>query len=260
MNRSVNRALVGLLITAPLLAAARPAQAQVVIGNREDYRSSRSFALELRVGPYSPNVDDEFDGAQKPHEQFFGDSKRAMMQLEFDWQFFRAFGSAAVGFSVGYFRENANAPTEPPMGAMVDYTKRSSDRSRLSLYPMALVLVYRADQLFRRYQIPIVPYVKAGLSYTIWSIYDANDKVVEATGMLAGRGRGGTRGWQAAAGASLALDFLDAGAARALDAETGINHTHLFFEFTRYDISGLGQDDRLNVGDNTWVAGLLFEM
>jgi hypothetical protein len=237
------------------------AQAQVVIGNREDYRSSQLFALELRFGPYSPNVDEEFDGAKTPHRDYFGKKTRVLTQLEFDYQFFRGFGSAAVGVVAGYFHETAHAPLEPEMGGAVDYSKRSEgDTSRLTLYPLSVVLVYRADQLFRRFGIPVVPYGKAGLNYTFWSVYDANDKVVESTGALTGRGRGGTRGWQAAVGASLVLDFLDSGAARALDAETGINHTHLFFELTKFQVSGLGQKNRLHLSDNTWVAGLLFEM
>jgi hypothetical protein len=247
------------LLTASL--APRSAAAQVVIGNREDYRSPQLFALELRIGPYSPNVDEEFDGAKTPHRDYYGKKRRVLTQVEFDYQFFRGFGSAAVGVAAGYFHETAHAPLEPQDGQMVDYSKRSEgDTSRLTLYPLSLVLVYRADQLFRRFGIPVVPYAKAGLNYTFWTVYDANDKVVEPTGAMGGRGRGGTRGWQAAIGASLVLDFLDSGAARALDGETGINHTHLFFELTKFQVSGLGQKNRLHLSDNTWVAGLLFEM
>jgi hypothetical protein len=232
-----------------------------VIGNGEDYRSSQRFALELRIGPYSPNVDEEFDGARTPHRDYYGKKTRVLTQLEFDYQFFRGFGTAAVGVAAGYFHETAHSPLEPDLGTEVDYAVRSEgDTSRLSLYPLSLVLVYRADQLFRRFGIPLVPYAKAGLNYTFWSVYDANKKVVEPLEPLAGRGRGGTRGWQAAIGASLVMDFLDSGAARALDSETGINHTHLFFELTRFQISGLGQKNRLHLSDNTWVAGLLFEM
>jgi hypothetical protein len=245
---------VGVLLT---LLASAPASAQTILRDASSYRTPQRFMLELRFGPYSPEVDSEFPGGQTPHKDFFGDDRRLMTQIELDYQIFRDFGSAAVGVSVGYFRENGLAYVEPPAGSMETELVRSGDNSRLSLYPIALLVVYRADQLWRRMGIPVVPYGKLGLNYTIWSIYDGNDRVAET--QPTGRGRGATRGWQAAAGASLVMNFIDPGSARELDAETGINHTHLFFEVARFAASGLGQDNRLRVGDTTWVMGLGFE-
>ena len=239
-----------------LLLAAAPASAQIAIRNPDSFRSPQRFGLELRLGPYSPEIDEEFKGAKTPHKDYFGDDTRLMFQIELDWQIYRHVvgGSVGVGASLGYFRENAAAPfnaTDDPTA------ERSGDRSRLSLYPMALVGVYRADQLWRLWRIPLVPYGKLGLNYTFWNIYDGNDLVAENPG--GGRGRGGTWGWQAAAGLSLVLDIIDPGSARELDADTGINHTHLFFEYVKYEVSGLGQKNKLHVGDSTWLAGLLFE-
>ena len=89
-------------------------------------------------------------------------------------------------------------------------------------------------------------------------MYDGNDRVAEA--QPAGRGRGATRGWQAAAGVSLVMNFIDPGSARELDAETGINNTHVFFEVARFAVSGLGQEQPLRVGDATWLMGLGFRV
>lgn len=243
---------------------ATTASAQVIVQRPERYASPQRFALEFRVGPYAPEVDEEFPGKTlPPHRRFFGTGRRPMYQMELDYQFFRRFGTAAVGASVGYFRQSAHAPAEPmaPKNPQepppeVDWDNRTADKSTFSLYPMSLVAVYRADQLYRFFRVPLVPYAKAGLNYTIWSVYDGNDDVATAPG---GRGRGGTLGWQAAVGMSLVLDFIDPGAARALDGETGVNHTHAFFELAKFEVSGLGQKDRLHVGDSTWLAGLMFE-
>jgi hypothetical protein len=244
------------MLAGVLLLASAPAAAQIAVRGPDTYRTAQRFGLELRLGPYAPEVDEEFKGAKTPHKDYFGDDTRLMFQIEFDWQVYRhsLAGSAGVGASVGYFRETAAAPfnsTDDPG------TERSGDKSRFSLYPLAVVGVYRADQLWRLWRIPLVPYGKLGLNYTFWNIYDGNDLVAENPG--GGRGRGGTFGWQAAVGLSLVLDFIDAGAARELDADTGINHTHLFFELAKYEVSGLGQKDKLHVGDSTWLAGLLFE-
>jgi hypothetical protein len=244
-----------LLLALGLLAAGAPAQAQTILRDAQAYRSPQRFALELRFGPYSPDVDGEFDGGVTPHRDFFGDDRRLMTQIELDYQLYQGFGSFALGVSAGYFRETARAFAEPPPGE--EATVRSGDKSRLALFPFAVLAVYRADQLWRFMRIPLVPYVKAGLNYTLWSVYDGNDRVAEAGTM--GRGRGGTMGWQAAAGLSFVMNVIDPGAARELDAETGINHTHLFFEVARFDGSGLGQANKLRVGDTTWLMGLTFE-
>lgn len=258
-RRAVTVGLWGALALGAVAMVPARAEAQLISRPAERFRSPKHFALELRFAPYAPDVDAEFNGAKTPHQRYFGKDRRLMFQLELDYQFFTRFGSAALGVSAGYFRQKDKAfEIDPATG--LETGQRSGDDVTFSLYPTALMLVYRADQLWKFFGIPFVPYGKAGLSYTIWSVYDANDKVTTAGSVKkSGRGRGGTRGWQAAAGVSLVLDFIDPGSARALDSETGINHTHLFIEWNKYAISGLGQSNRLNVGDTTWTAGLMFE-
>ncbi|HEY0713862.1 MAG TPA: MXAN_2562 family outer membrane beta-barrel protein, partial [Polyangia bacterium] len=251
--------LAGLVVVGALLAHAGPASAQLFTRQADNqFRSSRNFALELRFGPYSPDIDDEFGGSARPHEKFFGAGRRLMTQIELDYQVFTRFGSAGVGLSVGYFKEKAKAFLSETVNST--NPTPSGDDTQLSLYPVALLAVYRADQLWQYLGVPLVPYGKIGLNYTGWSIYDGNDQVAEggAAG-FPGRGRGGTRGWQWSAGLALALDIIDRGSARELDSETGVNHTYLFAEWADYNVSGLGQDKRLNVGDSTWVLGLTFE-
>ena len=60
-------------------------------------------------------------------------------------------------------------------------------------------------------------------------------------------------------GLALVLDFLDPEAARDFDADLGVNHTSLTFEYRHADISGLGEANRLHVGDNNWSLGLMFQ-
>ena len=124
------------------------------------------------------------------------------------------------------------------------------------MIPLAALLVYRLDEGAARWHIPLVPYAKIGLNYTIWTVTNGNGDVPYSSG---GKGQGGTMGWQAALGISLRLDFLDPGAARGFDADSGVNHTYAFFEFDHIDGSGLYRKDVLRVGDNTWFAGLMFE-
>jgi hypothetical protein len=250
MNRVRRTTLVMTAAALSVTALAGSAQAQTVL--REDvgrFRSPQRWAIELRVGPYSPEIDSEFDGPEKPpHVKYFGTERRPLLQVELDWQFLRLFGTLGLGVQAGWFRERTDALTE--------LDKESGDGTSLTLIPTSLQLVYRLDEGARRLNIPVVPYAKAGLSYTIWRITDANGDTAKFEGKS---GLGGTPGWQAAVGVALLLDFIDPASARALDSETGVNHTYAFFEYARYDATGLGSKKVLRVGDTTWLAGLMFE-
>jgi hypothetical protein len=265
-RRALSRGLPFLL----LFLAASPAQAQVASRESDEgpvdqpkaYRTPKEWAMELRFGPYRPDVDSEFSGSTgaTPYTTMFGGKRHLMSQLELDWQFFQAFGSLAAGVAIGYYSQSASAFIADSTGACVrDSTgacERSGDTTSLRLIPIAALLVYRCDVAAEHWSIPLVPYAKLGLNYTFWQINDGNGNVPDYRG---GHGSGGTAGWQAAAGISLLLDFLDPSATRSLDMETGVNHSYAFFEWNRVDATGLGMKNRLHVGDSRWVIGLMFE-
>jgi hypothetical protein len=246
------------LALAILMALPATARAQAILHDEDelpvhhDYRSPQRWAFELRLGPYSPNIDEELSGPaeERPHQKFFGTKTRLMFQAELDYQFFRRFGSAAVSAQLGYFREKGKALIEADGSP-------SNDDTSLALTPFALGIVYRMDEAARRWNIPVVPYGKVGLGYTLWNIQNGNGDTAHSP--LGGTGRGATPGWYAAGGIALLLDFLDTSASRALDSDTGVNHTYLFLEGAHYELSGLGRKNMLHVGDTTWFAGLLFE-
>jgi hypothetical protein len=219
--------------------------------------SPQDFAIEARFGMYSPNVDSEFSGDKKPHEFIFGSKQRPMWQLEFDWQFWRKFGTLAVGGVIGYFKENAKACLKAELLAQPDVCKASEDTTSLRLIPFAALLVYRMDILAERMGIPVMPYAKFGFNYTFWTVTDGNGATPSSP--KGGHGSGGTAGWQASLGLALQLDFLDPAAARGFDADVGVNHSYIFFELDHVASSGLTQSHALHVGDSTWFLGLLFE-
>jgi hypothetical protein len=268
-RRALSRGLPCLL----LALVAGSAQAQVSVSHEErqgtsfgenpGYQTPKDWALELRFGPYRPNVDSEFSGGASPYNAVFGGKRHLMSGMELDWQVFQAFGTLAVGAAFGYYKVTANAfVLDATTGKCVPDPKTTSgcevsgDKTSLRLVPISLLAVYRFDVAAERWKIPLVPYGKLGLNYTFWQVTDGNGNVPHAMG---GKGSGGTAGWQAAAGVSLLLDFLDPSAARNLDMETNINHSYLFFEWNRVDATGLGMSNKLHVGDSRWVLGLMFE-
>jgi hypothetical protein len=244
-----------MLLTTVILGLPSAARAQAILHERgaEGLASPQSWGIELRLGPYAPDIDSEFKGAASPQKTYFGSKKRLTFQIAGEYQFFHGFGTLAAGATVGYYRETGHAFIEGGN----DLTP-SDDKTSLTLFPLSATLNYRFDLIQRRLGVPLVPFGKLGLTYTLWSISNGNGRTATSENP-AGKGRGGTPGWVAAAGLAFNLAVLDPSAARGFDNESGVNNTYLFVEFDHFDASGLGRKKTLAVGDDTWVGGLMFE-
>jgi hypothetical protein len=220
-----------------------PARAAPV---EDAFTSPRTWNLELRFGPYRPDVDAEFadrGDSARPYADLFSPSRHLMMQLEIDRQLSHRGGTWALGVGAGYFRVSAAALS-------ADLQSRAGDETALRLIPLSVSGVYRADGIRQRFGSWVVPYAKLGVDCTLWRATDTSQAAV------AGR----TFGWHAAAGLTLDLTSLDPEAGTAMDRESGVNQTALFFEVTRYDLDGFGGSAALHVGDTTWFAGLMLEL
>jgi hypothetical protein len=250
---SARRGLLSSGIALLVLMVARPATAQP---NRR-IESPQYFALELKFGPYAPKIDDEFSGAVQPFEDMFGSGTGLLSRVEFDVQLLRLFGSLGVGLSAGYYNVTGQPCSEPadPTDSSATAnceTKVEGDETTLTLVPLAALAVYRFDLLADRLSIPLVPYVKFGLNYTLWWMRRGDGSV--STNADGQKGRGGNLGWQLNAGLALRLDPLDPGAAQTLDSDFGVNHTYLFAELLHVEMSG-----ELQLGDTTVLGGLVIE-
>lgn len=230
--------LVGLVLVALVggPAAARP----------DRYQSPQRFAMELKFGPYSPDIDSEFSNAT-PFKDIFGSGTALLTQFELDVQLLHLFGSLGLGLSGGYYTTSAETCVQDTNCA----EKTAGDETRLTLVPLALLGVYRFDVLADRYRIPLVPYAKFGMNYMLWWMRRSSGGVSSING---DDGRGGNLGWQLNLGLALRLDGADPGAAHALDADFGVNHTYLFAEFMRIKSSKYPR-----LGDTTFAAGLALE-
>jgi hypothetical protein len=281
--------IAGALVT--VAAAATPALAQQGIGGSpprfgenapRNYESPQRFALEIKFGPYSPNIDQsphlgEIGG--HPFDDVFphapGKTRppgRLLTQVEFDYQFLhKSWGSLGVGHTIGYYRRTSHAfqykdalNTPPDPCYPVETCQRSGDGTSFNMVPVSLLLVYRFDYLARRWKIPFVPYVKGGLGYYMWWIENGGGFLSFAhyndpKSMRKETAYGGTWGYVLNPGGAFLLDVIDPSAAKTIDAELGINHTYLFCEFHYADISGFGANDKMNLSDMTLNAGISFE-
>jgi len=223
-------------------------------GGREDLsrlESPQNFALELRFGPYLPNVDQEFSGAATPFRDVFGSTDRLMVGTEFDWQAFRVDNVLSLGPGVGvsYTALSARAPLASGDG-------RADQRTKLKILPTWLVGVLRIDALARLTPVPLAFSAKVGLGHALWWASDGDGTSTADDGS---KGRGRSYGYTYSAGAMLDLSFLEPSRANHLDAATGVNHMYLIFEWYALELDGFGSGNVMNVGDRNWMLGLAMD-
>lgn len=221
------------------------------------------FAAEARFGPYWPNVDSEFGTSNGPYHKVFGNKPNFYFGLEFDYLPLRIpyVGMFGPGFGWGWTHSSAKAKLKGTQTA-------SGEDTSLTIFPMHLSAVLRADELMHRTGIPIVPYGKLGLGMAPWSastsagtsVYGTTNGVActTATADKAGcvKGEGLTWGINVALGGMFSLNWLDPRSAGMLYEDTDIAHIYLFGEWMDAMLDGLGSKKSMHVGTSTVVVGL----
>jgi hypothetical protein len=226
-------------------------------GRHKMYESSQHFALELRFAPFTPAVDsDPALHGKTPFADTMHDFARLMFQMELDWQVLRIphFGTLGPGFGIGYTKMSGPAQFVTAHGPEGILT--SGESTSLTIFPFYAVAVLRADVLWREGHVPLVPYVKLGLGYSIWRA----SNTVGTSDYNGHLGVGGSMGTQFGLGLAFNLNAFDEYSAKNFDESVGVNNTYAFAEYTRADLDGLGiQSDPLRVGGQSWTFGLAVE-
>ena len=229
--------------------------------------SPQRFAVEVKFGPYLPDVDRRYTGdGFGPYATIFGETddlgvtngapKRGLFTVfSFEWQFVHLGGPFSLGTTVGIFGDRADALIVDDV-AEGESVRSSADRTRFSVVPVTVLLGYRFELLADRFRVPLVPYARGGVAYGFWWERKGGTFATDSAGNQA---RGGSWGWQVNLGLMLRLDFLERASAVDLDRLTGINHTYLFGEWQFSRLDTFGSETAMSVGDDTFLLGLAFE-
>jgi hypothetical protein len=229
--------------------------------------SPQRFAIEVKFGPYLPDIDKRWEGEGfGPYATIYGRTdefgvatklprKRLFSVFGFEWQFFHAGGPLSLGVTLGYYGDSANALIADgvPAGQNV---RSEADKTRFNIVPVTLLLGYRFELLADRLRVPLVPYARGGIGYGFWWEKKGGEISTNNAGK---KSHGGSIGWQANLGLMLRLDFIERAAAVDLDRLTGINHTYIFGEWQFSHLDGFGGGKAMSVGDDTFTVGLAFE-
>lgn len=211
-------------------------------------RTEQSVAFEIRVGQYPTRIDDQVAGS--PYRDTFGKNKRWQAGAELDWQLVRIKHTLSFGPALGFAYTNATAKAPLASGSGL-----SAQDTKLNIFPIHALGVLRFDWIADRTLVPLAPYAKLGLGYAYWWSVDG-EETANAAGVA---GKDTSYGWVMALGLVFRLDWLDLQGAATADAALGLNHSGLFIEWLRSDLSGFGSADVMDVGTSSWVAGLALE-
>jgi hypothetical protein len=253
--------LAGLFVL--LLAESASAQAQ-----RPESKLPVGLGFEFKVGPYYPRMGDEDfpneafrisfgnyeDGQDGVPSLVEGPGTNPLFNLGTEVQVWRGFGSATVYGSVGFAKWTGAALDE-------ETGRPTADDTTLNIVPLTLQAGYKADFIVERTAVPLVPYIRGGLAYTIYWVTDGSGSISEVSDEGTGeiyQGLGGKFGVVGTAGVALLLNFFDNRSTRALYNTTSIRGTYVFFEGVLSDVNGFGQDG-FDFSDFTWNAGLQLE-
>ncbi len=214
--------------------------------------SPRSMMLELHGGSYAPDVDSAFDGAT-PWKDTFGSGELTMLRMHLDYALWHGFGTVAVGAGFGYGWADGKARNSEG--------EATTDEVGFNLLPLQASLVYRWDWAAVEHSVPLVPYVKVGLSGAFWWATDAKDNIsnTRAADGTGREGNGLTLGWHVAGGLMFLLDIFSDSMAAGFDNESGVNNSYLFAEYLHTSLDDFGSAESIVLSDDALSFGLAFE-
>ena len=242
------RRMAGTVVLAACLAVPATASAELTLVEETPIHG----AFELKLGRYNPAIDDEFSNGENPYRDRFGDRNPIYLEMEYDVQFWRGFGSLGVFGALGWHQVKGDALRTDRVDSTVDTT-------RVRTLPLRLGLVYRFDELHRRWSVPLAFSLKAGLDYYVWSIRDSNGVASADVDGESTRGRGATAGYHLSIGAHFLLDFLAPQMASTFDLNSGVNNTYLFAELTMASVNDFGSSKSWDLSDTSALFGIAFE-
>lgn len=241
---NVRRLLAGLLTTcfivaAPMLA---PTEARA--------ESPKNFMLELRVSPYTPEVDSQFTTGT-PYADSFNSNPMWTLGLWLDYQVYQGIGTLGIGGGWSYGWVDGEA-----------IEADSTDETAFNLMPLHIGVVYRFDYLQTEFSVPLVFYAKVGLTWALWWATNGQNEVSNtwsADGTQELTAFSNTFGFFASAGLQIHLDFMSQSLAADFDDEVGVNNSYLFVEIGRQELNDFFSDDSMNLSETQLTFGLMFE-
>lgn len=254
---------VAALLAAPSLAAAQsntPYWDDSFAGD-EDAVTGPKWHFGIRLGPFLPSIDESGALDSRPYERMFGGDAAWTPSFDLHRVVTTRFGQFGAGLSFGFFGKTADSwePAADPMTLPTD--RAPGNDTSLRIIPIEATAIYRLSQLDDNWGIPLVPYARGGLAYSLWWVRRPDgelSKACDGTMDTCDRGIGASAGLVGAVGLAIRGERIDADAARSM-RDSGLDHAGFYAEISTSWVNGFGSDKKLSLGDTTWSAGVDFE-
>lgn len=219
-----------------------------------------SLTLEGRVGPYVPDLD-PYNGANALDTSQglggfnceFGFAVRPMVLISPQVSVFDMFGTVTLGLETGLYTVRAHKILDNNLTPQnCQSGTRGLTVEELTVVPVMATATYRFDWALDKYEIPLVPYMRAGLGGAGFiltengkpsqskptELKDSNGNTVMKDGdpVLVRRDpMGFSLGGKLAVGMMVALDFLEPLRALRARAKGVYKHSFVFVEVAGFD-------------------------
>ncbi len=185
--------------------------------------------VEVMTGPYNPNPDQGL--SSKPFATVFPNKNQLLWQVQLHANLYGGFGHLSLGLGVGVWSTSGHALTQT--GA------QAGDTETFTLYPISPILGYRADFIYTLWNVPLIPYVKAGWGFVVFEDLKDGKATSGTTNGKMWTSEGWATGFQWAVGLEFPLDFFDQERSANLDQDFGINSVGIFGEYAQTYWKGL---------------------
>jgi len=184
-------------------------------------QSPEWFRIDLLVGAFNPNPDQ--GTAQAPFAAVFPAKNQLLYRLQLHVNAYGGFGHLSVGIGAGVWQTAGHS--------LLANGAASGDTETFTVYPVTPMIGYRADFIYRKWNIPVIPFVKAGWGLVWWA--DAKDGAI-LHGWSDGtewHSEGWATGLEWSGGIEIPFEFFDAAGGANMDAMYGINSIGIFGEY-----------------------------
>lgn len=256
-HRFTRAALFMLTAASCLALTAVTASAQNVSVSESSSDTPISGSFELKLGGYYPSRIDEdlaASGQEGAFEKFYGTDNLLYGELVVERYLFQRFGKFGVGAHIGIARRKGEVQVVD--GATDEEMSDVPGETNFRLVPLRASLFYKYDYSAIHHNVPLVPFVRAGLDYHLWRVADGDGET--STSSDEAVSKGARSGWHASLGLQILLDFIDPATAASFDLSWGVNNSYLFGEYMISRIDSFGAAG-LDLSDEQWLFGLAFE-
>lgn len=203
--------------------------------------SPQNSAASFRFGMASfPNLVNQ--SGTTSFENIYGEDKKPMLMVDYEWQIFQAFGKLGIKVGSGLMLASGNGQfasdnpfNDPDNGPTTD----AKEKYNFYMFPNSLAAIYRLDMFNRQW---VVPFAEIGVDYlTFIETRDDGDDIKF----------GGAPHFHFAVGGSFLLDLLGRDMMTEIDRQYGVNHMWLTAEYRRLESMGADfdfSDDIINGG------------